>query len=69
MNKHNVYDCIFVSSILHIINQVHIKHNINIQMDDMYNLFPYDNRNNNTNFLKTFILARQMKITAFIIVT
>ena len=67
-SEHIVYDCVFVSSILYVIRQARIKHNINIHMEDMFYLFPFNDQNKNNNFLETFILATQIKITAFKVV-
>ena len=68
-SEHIVYDCVFVASIIHFIKEAYIRNKANIKMDDMFYLFPHLQIKNLDNSLEKFVLATQIKITAFQVIT
>ena len=68
-SEHIVFHCIFATSILNFVKKAKINRDIDAKMDDNFYLFPFTEKNNHKSFLESFILATQIKMTAFKIVT
>ena len=69
-SEHIVYDCIFAQSILRFINEAYSRRDILLfkKTDDIFYLFPHK-KTEDKQFLERVVLATQIKITAFKIVT
>ena len=63
-SQHIVFDCIFASTMLYTINKTRLPLNLDFQMDDMFYLFPQQNRKTKS-FLEMFVLSTQIKMAAF----
>ena len=65
-SEHIIYDCIFAKSILHFISTAVRQDRINLKFDEFLYAYPYQDAKKFT--LESFILYKQIKITAFQVV-